>query len=217
MKNMSLYTLLLFFFYLLVILLTGLILITLFPLNISLLSNVDGFYYDAKLDFSVLLGLLNGTTDLHLEGGSFKLFVFSFPIYSTYWTREEKELEKKEPEKKPNSKPKKRKRDLRILIKPIKRLFYSSIRIMKIKKLDVSLITGLSDPYVSGLTFGVVYPFIEMMRIYFPMLSFSLTPVFVEERFKSRVYGSISFIIILFVVPLLRFFLSREYRVYRKL
>ena len=195
---MSLYTLLLFFFYLLVILLTGLILITLFPLNISLLSNVDGFYYDAKLDFSVLLGLLNGTTDLHLKGGSFKLFVFSFPIYSTYWFREEKELEKKKPEKKPITKPKKRKRDLRILIKPIKRLFYSSIRIMKIKKLDVSLITGLSDPYVSGMTFGIIYPLIETLKVFFPGLSFSLTPVFVEERFKSMVDGSISLIIIMF-------------------
>ena len=91
------------------------------------------------------------------------------------------------------------------------------MHIIKVKELDVSLITGLSDPYVSVLIFGVVYPFIEMMRIYFPLLSFSLTPVFVEERFSSRVCGSISFRIILFVFPLLRFLLSKEYREYRKL
>jgi len=209
---MSVYTLLLFLFYLLVILISIIFLVIFFPLNFSFLSNVDGFYYDAKGDFSVLLGLLNGSTDLHPEGGSFKLYAFSLPIYSTHWTGKEKE-----PEEKPIDKPKKRKRDLRILIEPIKRLFDSSIRIIKVKKLDVSLITGLSDPYASGLIFGVVFPFIEMMRIYFPLLSFSLTPVFVEERFRSRVCGSISFRIILFVVPLLRFFLSKEYRKYRKL
>jgi hypothetical protein len=188
-----------------------------FPFNFSFLSNVDGFYYDAKVDFSVLLGLFNGSTDLHPEGGSFKLSVFSFPVYSTIWTGKEKELEEKKPDRKPIDKPKTRKRDFRILIKPIKRLFDSSIRIINVKKLDVSLTTGLSDPYVSGLIFGVVYPFIEMMRIYFPLLSFSLTPVFVEERFRSRVCGSISFRIILFVFPLLRFLLSKEYREYRKL
>ena len=209
---MSVLTLLLYLFYLLIILISTIFLVIFFPLNFSFLSNVDGFYYDAKGDFSVLLGLLNGSTDLHPEGGSFKLYAFSLPIYSTHWTGKEKE-----PEKKPIDKPKKRKRDFRILIKPIKRLFYSSIRIINVKKLDISLITGLSDPYISGMTFGVVFPVIEMMKIYFPMLSFSLTPVFVEERFKSRVIGRISFQIILFVVPLLRFFLSKEYRKYRKL
>lgn len=214
---MSVYALLLFLFYLLVILISIIFLVIVFPLNFSFLSNVDGFYYDAKGDFSVLLGLLSGSTDLHPEGGSFKLYAFSLPIYSTHWTGKEKEPEEKEPEEKPIDKPKKRKRDLRILIEPIKRLFDSSIRIIKVKKLDVSLITGLSDPYASGLIFGVVFPFIEMMRIYFPLLSFSLTPVFVEERFRSRVCGSISLRIILFVVPLLRFFLSKEYREYRKL
>jgi hypothetical protein len=192
-----------------------------FPFNFSFLSNVDGFYYDAKGDFNVLLGLLSGFADLHPEGGSFKLFVFSIPIFSTIWTGEEepevKKIEEKELEEKPIDKPKKRKRDFRILIKPIKRLFDTSMHIIKVKELDVSLTTGLSDPYVSGLIFGVVYPFIEMMRIYFPLLSFSLTPVFVEERFRSRVCGSISFRIILFVFPLLRFLLSKEYREYRKL
>ena len=214
---MSVLTLLLYLFYSLGILLTILFLITIFPLNISFLSNVDGFYYDAKFNLSILLGLLSGSTDLHPEGGSFKLSVFSFPIYSTYWTGKKKEPDEKEPEEKSIDKPKKRKRDFRILIKPVKTLFESTIHVIKVKRLDVSLISGLSDPYVSGLIFGVVFPFIEMMKIYFPMLSFSLTPVFVEERFKSRVSGRISFQIILFVVPLLRFFLSKEYRKYRKL
>ena len=214
---MSVLTLFLLIFYLIVTFISIIFLVIFFPLNFSILSNVDGFYYDAKGDFSVLLGLLNGSTDLHPEGGSFKLYAFSLPIYSTHWTGKEKEPKEKEPDKKPIEKPKKRKRDFRILIKPIKRLFDSSMRIINVKKVDVDLVTGFSDPYVSGLTFGVVYPFIEMMRIYFPLLSFSFTPVFVEERFRSRVCGSISFRIILFIVPLLRFFLSKEYREYRKL
>ena len=212
---MSVYPLLQFLLYLLIIPLTIIFLITLFPLNVSFLSNVDGFYYDAKMDIGVLLGLLNGSTDIHPEGGSFKLFVFSFPIYSTKWTREKKDLDEK-PFEKTGDKPYKRKRDIWIIIKPIKRLFDSSMRIINVKKLDVSLIAGLSDPYVSGLIFGVIFPFIEMMRIYFPQFSFSVTPVFVEERFRSRIYGIISFSIILFVVPLLRFVLSDEFREYRK-
>lgn len=214
---MSVLTLFLLLFYLIITFISIIFLVIMFPLSFSILSNVDGFIYDAKMDFSVLLGLLKGSTDLHPEGGAFKLFVFSLPIYSTYWTEKEKEPEEKKQDEKPIEKPKKRKRDIRILIKPIKRLFDSSIRIIKVKRLDVSLIAGLSDPYISGLTFGVVFPFLEMMKIYFPVLSFSLTPVFLEERFKSRVSGRISFQVILFVVPLLRFLLSKEYRKYRKL
>jgi len=219
---MSVLTLFLVLFYLIVTLISIIFLITIFPLNFSILSNVDGFYYDVKFNLGILLGLLSGSADLHPEGGSFKLFVFSIPIISTIWSGKEKEpevkmIEEKEPDEKPIEKPKKRKRDFRILIKPIKRLFDTSINQIKVKKLDISLTTGLSDPYISGLTFGVVFPFIEILKIYFPKLSFSLTPVFVEERFKSRVIGRISFQIILFVVPLLRFFLSKGYRKYRKL
>ena len=118
---------------------------------------------------------------MHPEGGSFKLFVFSIPIFSTIWTGKAKEpevkkIEEKEPDEKPIDKPKKRKRDFRILIKPIKRLFDSLIRIIKVKRLDVNLITGLSDPYISGLIFGVVFPFIEMMKIYFPKTPGTITP-----------------------------------------
>ena len=214
---MSVLTLLLYIFYLLAILITIIILITIFPLNISFLSNVDGFYYDAKFKVGILLGFLNGSAKLHPDGGSFKLSVLTIPIYSTNWIREKKESEEKESEEKTEDKPKKRKRDFRILIKPLRRLFYSVIRKINVKKLDINLIAGLSDPYISGMTFGIIYPIIETLRVFFPVLSFSLTPVFVEERFKSRVDGSISLIIILFVIPLLRFFLSKEYRRYRKL
>ncbi len=212
---MSVYPLLLFLLYLIIIPLTILFLIILFPLNVSFLSSVDGFIYDAKMEIGVLLGLFNGSTCLLPSGGSFKLSVFSFPIYSTKWTRREKEPDEKTVEK-TIDKPQKRKRDQRILIRPIKRLFDSSRRIIKVKKLDVSLVTGLSDPYVSGLIFGVVFPFIEMMRIYFPQFSFSLTPVFVEERFSGKGMVSVSLRMILFVVPLLRFFLSKEFLEYRK-
>jgi hypothetical protein len=75
---------------------------------------------------------------------------------------------------------------------------------------------GLSDPYVSGMIFGVVYPVIEMTEMAVPQLSFSLTPVFVEERFYSDVRGNISLRIIRIFATLLRFFLSKEYRAYRR-
>ena len=208
---MRVYTLFLALFYLLIILLTIPLLITLFPLDVSFLSNVDGFYYDAKMDISVLLGLLNGVTDLGPEGGSFKLSVFSYPVYTSRWTGEEGE-----PDEEPADKPRKRRGDPRALVEPTKKLLDSSMRIIKVKELDVSLTAGLSDPYASGLIFGVAFPCIEMMKAYFPVLSFSLTPVFVEERFKSRVRGGISMRIILFAAPLLRFILSKGYREYRK-
>ena len=209
---MSLNILLLALFYLLIIVLALPFLVTVFPLDISFLSNVDGFYYDATVGISVLLGLLNGSTDIHPEGGSFKLSVLSYPVYSSSWAGEEAE-----PEEKPVDKPRKMRRgNSRALVKPVKRLIDSSIRIVKVKKLDVSLTAGLSDPYASGMIFGAAFPCIEMLRIYCPKLSISLTPVFVEERFASRVSGGISMRMILFLVPMLRFFLSKGYRRYRK-
>ncbi len=182
-----------------------------FPVNISILSYVDGLYYEAKINISVLLSLFKISTDIHPEGGKFKLFVFSLPIISTLWTRKEKK-----PERKPVDEPKKRKRDGRILFNPIKKLFNSSVRNVKVNKLDVNLEAGLSDPYVLGLILGVVFPLIEIIHMSFHQVSISLTPVFLEEKFNSKVYGSISFRIIMFIVPILYFFLSKEYRVYRK-
>lgn len=209
---MSVFTLLHFLVYIILFIIAIIFLITLFPLNVSFLSTVDGFYYDAAVDFGVLLGLLYGTIGFSSEGGSFKLQLFSFPVYSTRWGKE-KPKQEKEPKK---IKSRRSRRNIRKLYEPFKRLFNSFTRIINVKKLDVSVNAGLYDPYISGLIFGVAYPVVEMTRILFPPLSFSLIPVFVEEKLRTRLDGNISLRIILIVVPLLRFFLSQEYREYRR-
>jgi hypothetical protein len=209
---MSVSTLLYFLVYIILFIIAIIFLVTLFPLNVSFLSTVDGFYYDAAVDFGVLLGLLFGSVGFDSKGGSFKLQLFSFPVYSTRWVKEEPE-QKKEPK---DTRPKRSRRNIRKLYEPSKRLFDSFTQIINVQKLDVSVTAGLSDPYISGLIFGVAYPVVEMTRIIFPPLSFSLTPVFVDERIGSRLDGIISLRIILIVVPLLCFFLSKEYREYRR-
>ena len=208
---MSVLILLSYLIYIILFLIAIIFLITLFPLNISFLSTIDGFYYDATVDFSVLLGLLYGSVDFSSEGGSFRLKLFSLPVFSTRWVKSELEPDEKTIEHRH-----KKRGNIRKLFKQSIRLFDSLTKIIKVKKLDVSVTAGLSDPYIAGLIFGAAYPVFEMTQIFFPSLSFSLTPVFVEERFKSRLDGGISLRIILMVVPLLRFFLSNGYREYRR-
>lgn len=206
------FSLLYFLGYIILIIIVIVLLVTSFPVNVSFLSTVDGFYYDAAVDFGVLLGLLYGSVGFSPGGGSFRLWLFSLPVYSTRWADEETEPDEK-PER---SRPRRRRRNIRILYEPLKRLFNSFTGVLKVKKLDVSVTAGSSDPYTTGMVFGVAYPVTEMARICFPPLDFSLTPVFVEERFASRLDGSVSLRIILMVVPLIRFLLSREYRAYRR-
>ena len=207
---MSVFSLLYFLAYIVLFIIALIFLVILFPTNIAFQSSIDGIYYDSAVDFGLLLGLLNGSVNFGSEGGSFKLSVFSLPVYRASWTEEEKESE--EPE---DAKPSKR-RKMRKLIEPSKRLFNSVTRMIKVHKLDIFVKAGLSDPYISGLIFGFVYPVVEMLKIFFSPLQFYLTPVFVEERFKSDMVGSFSFRIILMVFPLLRFFISREFREYRR-
>jgi len=206
---MSVFTLLRFLAYFILFIIAIIFLVTLFPLNVYFLSNTDGLYYDATVDFGVLLNMLYGSVGFGPEGGSFKLWLFSLPVYST-------RLVDEEPDEKPKETKPKRRRNTLILFEPLKRLTDSVTRIIKVKKLDVSVTAGLSDPYISGMIFGIAYPVAEMTGIYFPPLSISLTPVFVEETFRTKIDGSTSMRIILFVVPLLRFVLSKEYREYRR-
>ena len=80
------------------------------------LSTVDGFYYDAAVDFGVLLGLLYCSVGFGPEGGSFKLQLFSLPVYSTRWVEEELE-----PDEEPkDTKPRRRRRNIRKLYEPSK-------------------------------------------------------------------------------------------------
>jgi len=204
---MSVFTLLRFLAYIILFLITIIFLVTLFPLNIYFLSNTEGLYYDVAVDFGVLLNLLYGSVGFGPEGGSFKLWLFSLPVYSTRLVDEEPEPDEEPKDTKPG-----RRRNTLILFEPLKRLIDSVTRIIKVKKLDVSVTAGLSDPYIAGLIFGIAYPVVEMTGIYFPPLSISLTPVFLDETFRTKIDGSTSMRIILFVVPLLRFVLSKEYR-----
>jgi hypothetical protein len=215
---MSVFTLL---YYLTVIILfiIGLIfLVTILPLNISVLSNIDGTRFDGVVDFSVLLGLLAGSFGFGGKGSSFRLRLFSLPVYNREWMKEERKQEEvtKESHRKKAKKAKPTRRSAWKLLNPVKSLLGSITRIIKVRKFDVDITAGLSDPYVSGLMFGFAYPLFELARVWFPPLSVSMTPVFVEDAFRAKFDGRISLRMILFVVPLLLFYFSREYREYRR-
>lgn len=208
---MSVFTLLQFLAYFLLILITILLLVIIFPFNLSTLSKVDGFNYWAQINFSVILGIIFGTLNIDTLGGSFKLLLASFPIYTTNWVNEEQKPEEQEDEKEP-----KRRRRFWKLFDPIKRLLKSISNRIKVNQLDLKITAGLSDPYICGLIFGVIYPLTEIVRMYIPKGSISVTPIFMEERLNAKVTADISLRMILLIVPLLRFFLSKEFREYRR-
>jgi hypothetical protein len=66
------------------------------------------------------------------------------------------------------------------------------------------------------MLFGVIFPIIEMIKLRFPIASISITPIFIEETFYAFVESVISMRLILFVLPVIRFLLSKEFRAYRK-
>ena len=181
-----------------------------FPLTISVLSNVDGLVYDAVVNVRILLGVIQGTFSLDPYGGRFKLRLFWSQIYNKPLVENEEKPEKK------IKKPQPKRGSPRKLLAPIRRLLSDLTRVIRLRKLDIDLTAGISDPYVLGLMFGVAYPVVEMMKLLLPPLSFSLTPDFAGEKFESKLDSLISLRIILLIVPLVRFFISKGFREYRR-
>ena len=208
---MSALSILLAIAYLITFLIATVILATILPLNISIQTATDGLDYKAAAKIEILLNLLSGTVSVDPEGGSLRLKLTSLQLYSTQWTRKKQEPEEETKETEPE-----KKRDRRTLFAPSRRLYSSLTRRIRVTRLDVDLTAGLSDPYTSGILFGATYPAIEAAQLLLPPLSVSLTPVFIVETLQTRVDGRITLVIILLVVPILRFLLSKEYREYKK-
>jgi hypothetical protein len=183
-----------------------------FPLTLSVTSKVDGLDYEGKFSFGVIMGLIRGTIFFSPEENIFKLRLASIPVYSANLKEAEKE-----PEKKPEGPS--RSRDYRTsinLLGPLKRLIKSIVGRIKLRRFDLNMKAGLSDPYTSGMIFGVIFPVIEIIKLCFPVASISIIPVFIKERFSALLDSAISMRLILFVVPVLRFFFSKEFRAYRR-
>lgn len=202
--------------YFLLFIFSFILLVLVFPLTLSVTSKVDGLDYEGKFSFDVIMGLIGGTIFFSPEENIFKLRLASIPVYST----DLKEAEK-EPEKKPEEKPEElsRSRDYRTsinLLGPLKRLIKSVVGRIKLRRFDLNVKSGLSDPYTSGMIFGVIFPVIEIIKLCFPVASISIIPVFIEERFSALLDSAINMRLILFVVPVLRFFFSKEFRAYRR-
>ena len=208
---MSVYTLLLYFTYFILLILTIILITAITPLKIRSETNVDGVYFIELFEFKILLGFLAGKVYLETTGGKFQLKIASIQVYATKWINKQKEKKEEEKEEKVSRK----RGNFRGLIKPGKRLLTSLLgRVML--QLDLDLEAGLSDPYVCGLIFGFIYPLVQIIEMYCQMCSVSVTPFFIEEKFKGRLLALIEFTPILLVYPLLRFFLSHEFREYRK-
>jgi hypothetical protein len=208
---MSVFTLLQFLAYFLLILIAIILLVIIFPIHLSTLSRADGLNYWAEIDLSAILGVIHSTINFDSLGGSFKLLVASFPIYTTNWVNEEQKPGKPEDEKKQRSR-----RRFWKLFDPIMKLLKSILSQINVHQLDLNITAGLSDPYFCGLVFGIIYPITEIVRMYLPKGSISITPVFIEERFYGKLVAGISFRMILLIVPFLRFFLSKEFREFRR-
>jgi hypothetical protein len=210
---MSVYTLLLYFAYFILSLLGLILLITILPIKIASETNVNGINFNERVEFSILLGFLGGTLYLDMTSGSFQLLLASIPVFSTKWVNEEEVKDEEiETKRKPDAK---KRRNSRLLFGQGKRLLRSLLRRVKLR-LDLDLVAGLSDPYICGLIFGFVYPVIHFIELYCTNCSVSVTPVFTEETFIGRFFFLVQFTPILFVYPLLQFFLSREFRAYLK-
>jgi hypothetical protein len=184
------------------------------PLTLSLSTEVDGFDYEGELSFAIILGLITGAIYFSTEQNTFKLRLASLLIYRTSLEETEKEREKEEEPKEPS--PRGDFRSSINLVEPLIKLLRSIINRIKIRRFDLNLKAGLSDPYTSGMVFGVIFPIVEMIKLRTPILSINITPIFIEETFYAFFESVISMRLILFVLPVIRFLLSKEFRAYRK-
>ena len=213
---MSVYTLLLYLAYFILIILSIILITASLPIKIISETNVDGLYFNELVEFSILFGFLGGNVNLDSTKGSFQLKVATFPVFTTKWVNEEDETEENiDKEKKKKEPGSKKRRNFRILLDPGKKLLTSILRRIYLR-FDLDLVAGLSDPYICGLLFGFIYPVVHFVELYCKNCSVTVTPVFIQETFKGRLFLFIRFTPILFVFPLLGFFVSREFREYRR-
>ena len=188
------------------------ILVLVVPIDLSFLIVVDKASFETELNFSVILGFMRGIVIFGSKGSSFKLLLTSIPVYRS-------EQEKRERKKKKKPSPRSPQENLSLVTKlfnPLSGLLRAVLRHTRVKELDCSIDVGLSDPVQTGMVCGVCYPVWETIHPFVPNASFSLSPVFIEEVLNASLKGSLSLRIASILVPLLRLFTKKEFRMLRK-
>ena len=192
------------------LIITIIILSIILPLTLSLQSTVDGTEYSGAIKLRILLNLINGNIKFDADRSKFSLRLASLQVYeSKQKTSLKKTEEKTETAKEKRRNPLKMAEPLTILLKSI-------LEKIKIKKIDIYLNAGIDDPYSNGVIFGLIYPIIEIIRLRFQKTSIIIQPEFIDEKFYADLDGKISLRIILMIIPLLRFYFSKEFREYKK-
>jgi len=195
------------------ILIALIILILVVPSELSFLLVTEGLSLEAEMNFSVLSGFLKGSMTSYAEGGSFELYLATFPIYKV---KQKKGKERKEIKPRKRRPPQESLSLFRKLYGPFVRLLRAVLRYTHVKELDCRIDVGLPDPVHTGMVYGISYPLWETIHPLIPNGTFAISPVFTEEVFNASLKGSISLRIALILVPLLKLFTKKEFRMLRK-
>ena len=197
------------------ILIALIILILVVPTELSFLLVTKGLSMEAEMNFSVLIGFLRGSMTSYADGSSFELYLATFPIYKVEQKRG-KEKKKKEIKPRKRRPPQESLSLFRKLYGPFLRLLRAVLRYTHVKELDCRIDVGLPDPVHTGMVFGMSYPLWETIHPLIPNGNFAISPVFTEEVFDASLRGSFSLRIALILVPLLKLFTKKEFRMIRK-
>lgn len=196
--------------YFFVLIITIIIFTIIIPLNLSFQSTIDGTEYSGSMKLGILLNLITGKIKYENNSSKFSLRLASIQIYESKSEKSSKGIEEK-----PKIQSKRRGNPINI-IKPITVLLKSIIEKIQIKKMDIFLNAGFDDPYSNGLIFGLIYPFIEIIKLKFQNISILVQPEFIEEKFYAELDSNASFRIISISIPFLKFYFSNGFREYRK-
>ena len=200
--------------YFLIFIITLILLVLVFPLTLSGKAELDGIHYKGEFNFGVLLGFLGGTIYFSEDESYFRMRVASISVFKSPLEREE--VEEKTEEKTDKKKGKVGFGSFRRLTDPGLRLLRSILRRIRFRQFILRIRAGLSDPYTSGMLFGVIFPIVEIVKVRFPDASINLTPVFIENTFYGFLDTKLSIRLVLLIYPLIRFFTSKEFRAYRR-
>lgn len=191
------------------ILIILIVLILVVPSELSFLLAMEGLELETELNFGVLLGFLRGNVTSYPEGSLFELRLLAVPIIKRKQKKEDRERK---------AKPRvemaiQEKIGLyRKLSDPFIRLLRAFLRHTRLKDLDCHIDLGLSDPVPTGMISGAVHTILGTISPFAPNASFTLTPVFTQEVFNATLRGSISLRIAHILIPVLRLFMKKEFR-----
>ena len=210
MSGISILNIILVFF---LFLISFIILILVIPSDLSFRVAVEGPLFKTELNFRVLTGLIRGSILFGPEGSSFKLLLATLPIYKT----EQKKGKRKEEIIPRMGRPPQESLSLfRKLYSPFMRLLIAVLRNTHVKELDCRMDVGLPNPVQTGMVCGMSYPLWETIHPLIPNGTFAIFPIFTGEVFNASLKGSLSLKIVLILVPLLRLFTKKEFRMLRK-